>query len=317
MILNFTKYLIALTLLAVPYISAHSQTLRLVVGYAAGGPVDITARQFAPYLSKELGQPVIVENKPGVTGVIAADMVAKSSPSTPILYFAASPTLTIAPHVVKNLPSDPSKELVPVAPLLTFSNVLVVNKNVPFRTINELISYARSNPGKVTYGSSGMGATNHLSGELLAQRTDIKLTHVPYKGNAPAMMDVIGGQITMMFDITGTAHNFINNDRVRAIAVTSRDRNPSLPNIPTMRESGIVDYEVGGWFGIFGPAQLSADLAERYNNAIRSILSNTEFRAKLKEGGYEVWSGSQKDLTDRMLKESSLWATVTKNIKFD
>jgi tripartite-type tricarboxylate transporter receptor subunit TctC len=162
-----------------------------------------------------------------------------------------------------------------------------------------------------------MGATNHLSGELLEQRTGIKMTHVPYKGNAPAMMDVISGHITMMFDITGTANNFISADKVRALAITSRERNTALPNIPTMRESGVPDYEVGGWYAVFGPTVMPQELTDRYARAIRAALADPEFRSKLAEGGYELWSGSSRDLSERIQRESLLWANVTKNLKFD
>lgn len=308
------------TLLAIavaPAFAQSGQPLRLIVGYAAGGPVDATARQFATYFGRELGQQVVVENKPGVAGALGADAVAKSSPAAPLLYFGASPTLTITPHVVKSLPLDPARDLAPIAPILAYANVLVANKDAPFKNVKELVAYARANPGKVTYGSAGMGASNHLSGELLALRTDTKLVHVPYKGNAPAMTDVIGGQITMMFDITSTARNYISTGRVRALAVTSSNRNPSLPDVPSMRESGIADYDVGGWYGLFGPAKMPAELVERYNKAARAALANEELKQKLHEAGYELWTGTPQALGERQARELSLWGGVTKNIKFE
>jgi tripartite-type tricarboxylate transporter receptor subunit TctC len=301
--------------------SAHAtptpQTLRVVVGYPPGGAVDVAARQFVPFLSKELGQPIIVENKPGLTGLIGAAEVSKASSSTPVLYFAASPTITITPNILKTLPVDPRKELTAVAPLLTFTNVLLVNKDVPFNNVKELITFAKANPGKITYGSSGIGATNHLSGELIEQKTGVKMTHVPYKGNALAMNDVMGGQITMMFDITGTAYNFITTGKVKPLAVTSRTRHASLPNVPTMIEAGIPDFEVGGWFAIFGPMNMSADQVEKYNSAIRAVLANREYRTRLTEGGYDGWSGSAKDLGNKVSKDSNFWHSVVKDLKFE
>ncbi len=194
--------LLALAPLAALAQAPAGQTVKLVVGYAAGGPVDAAARLFAPALARELGQTVIVENRPGAGGAMGGDSVAKAPPNGLLLFFAASPTITISPHILKSMPFDPAKDLTAVAPILSYANVLVINKDQPFKSVPELVAYAKANPGKVAYGSAGMGASNHLSGELFAVRTGTTLTHVPYKGNAPAMTDVIGGQINMMFDIT-------------------------------------------------------------------------------------------------------------------
>jgi tripartite-type tricarboxylate transporter receptor subunit TctC len=294
-----------------------AQTVKLVVGYAAGGPVDSVARLFATALSKELGSTVIVENRPGASGAIGGAAVAQSAPNGLTLFFAASPTLTITPYVIRKMGFDPVKDLTPIAPVLSYANVLVVNKDQPFKTVPELIAYAKANPGKITYGSAGMGASNHLSGELFAQRTGTQLSHVPYKGNAPAMTDVIGGQITMMFDIIGSARNYISTDRVRALAVTSSNRNASLPDLPSMREAGIADYDVQGWYALFGPANMPADLVARYNDATRRALAQDELKAKLIEQGYDQWVGSPEIVTERLKKELALWGTVTKGMKFE
>lgn len=294
-----------------------SQPVRLVVGYAAGGPVDAAARLFAPALAKELGMVVIVENRPGAGGVLAGNSVAKAVPDGLQLFFAGSPTITISPHVLKSMSFNPVTDLSPIAPILSYTNVLVVSKDQPFKTIKELLVYAKANPGNLTYGSAGVGASNHLSGELFAKRTGTEFNHIPYKGNAPAMTDVIGGQISMMFDIVGSARNYITSGRVRALAVTSRERNPSLPDVPSMREEGIADYEVGGWFGLYGPAKLPAAIVDRYNDATRKALANEELRSKLVEQGYDLWLGAPKTLSDRASKELALWATVTKGIQVD
>jgi tripartite-type tricarboxylate transporter receptor subunit TctC len=294
--------------------TSSTQTVKLIVGYAAGGPVDTTARLFAPHFARELGQTVVVENRPGAAGALGGDLVAKSAPASALLYFSASPTMTITPHLLKAMPFDPVKDLVAVAPIVSYTNVLVVNKDQPFKTLPELVAYAKANPGKVAYGSAGIGASNHLSGELLALRTGTEMTHVPYKGNAPAMTDVIGGQINMMFDIVGTAKGYIATGRVRPVAVTSRERNASMPDVPTMREVGVADYEVGGWFGIFGPAKLPADALARYNDAARKALAGDELKNKLVEQGYDVWSGPAQWLAERTVKELALWGPVTKGI---
>lgn len=293
------------------------QPVRLVVGYAAGGPVDATARLFAPVFSKEIGQPVIVENRPGAGGTTGGDVVAKSVPNGLTLYFGASPSLTISPNVLKSMPFDPIKDLAPVAPILSYYNVLVINKDQPFKTVPELIAYAKANPGKLSYGSAGVASSNHLSAALFEKRAGIDMNHVPYRGNAPAMTDVIGGQLNMMFDIVSTGRNYVNSGRVRAVAVTSKERNPSMPDVPSMRELGIADYEVGGWYGVFGPAKMPADLVKRYNEAARRALAQPELKAKLIEQGNELWVGAPQLLTDRITRERAMWATVTKGIELD
>jgi len=292
-------------------------TVRLLVGYSAGGPVDQAARLIAPVLARELGTTVLVENKPGANATTAGDSVAKAPPDGALLWFAASPTVTISPNVMTRMPFEPAKDLTPIAPILSYYNVLVIHKDLPFKSLRELVDYAKANPGKLTYGSAGMGGSNHLSGELLAARTGAKLLHVPYKGNAPAMTDVIGGQITMMFDIVSTARNYIAGDKVRAIAVTSPARNPSLPQVPTMTESGIADYEVGGWYAVYGPPQLTKALAARYEQAFAAALKDPELKARLEAAGYELWSGGAGAVDARAKKERAMWATVTKDIKVE
>ncbi|MFI5446347.1 Bug family tripartite tricarboxylate transporter substrate binding protein [Polaromonas sp. UC242_47] len=304
-------------LVAAPAGAQTGQTLRLVVGYAPGGPVDAAARLFAPAFSRELGMPVIVENRPGASGVMAGHSVVKAPADGLQVFFAASPTMTISPHILKSMSFNPAKDLSPIAPILSYSNVLVVGKEQPFKTVKELLAYAKANPGKLTYGSAGVGASNHLSGELFAKRTGTTFNHIPYKGNAPAMTDVIGGQLHMMFDIVGSARNYISSGRVRALAVTSSERNASLPEVPSMREEGVADYEVGGWYGLYGPAGLPAAIVARYNEATRKALAHEELRSKLVEQGYELWLGSPKTLSDRAAKELAMWGSVTKGIQVE
>ncbi len=291
--------------------------VRLVVGYAAGGPVDGGARSFAPVLARELGRNVLVENRPGAAGVLGADAVSKAAPDGNMLYFAASPTLTISPHVQKSMTLDPVRDLTPISPLLTYANVLVVNKDLPFQNLEQLVAYARANPNKLFYGSAGVGASNHLSGELLAAVSGTKLTHVPYKGNAPAMTDVIGGQLSMMFDITSTARNFVQAGRVRALAVTSRERNASLPTVPTMREAGLAGYEVVGWYGVYGPARLAPELTTRLNAAINRALADADLRRLWQEQGYDLWPGKPDVLAAQQLRDLEMWRGVTRDIKVD
>lgn len=295
-------------------LAQSSQTVRLVVGYAPGGPVDTSARMFAPALAKELGMAVIVENRPGAGGVLGGNTVAKAAPDGLLLFYAASPTITISPHILKSMSFNPATELSAIAPILSYANVLLVGKDQPFKNVKELVTYAKANPGKLTYGSAGVGASNHLSGELFARLTGTELNHIPYKGNAPALNDVLGGQLNMMFDVIGNARAYIAAGRVRALAVTSGERNPSLPDVPTMREEGVADYEVSGWFALYGPPNMPASMVTRYNEASRRAIETDDFRKKLAGQGYDLWTGPPKALSDRAAKEFATWATVTKGI---
>jgi tripartite-type tricarboxylate transporter receptor subunit TctC len=292
-------------------------TVKLIVGYAAGGPVDASARVFAPVLSRELGQPVVVENRPGAGGALAGNSVVKAAPNGLELFFAASPTMTISPHVLKAMTFDPLKDLAPLAPILSYANVLVINQNQPFKTLPELVAHAKANPGKLAYGSAGMGASNHLSGELFARRAGISMTHVPYKGNAPAMTDVMGGQIQLMFDIVGGAKAYIDGGKVRALAVTSKDRNPAFPQLPSMAELGIRDYDVGGWYGLYGPLGMSGEVSQKITAATARALQDAELNKRWVDQGYVIWNAKPADLAERMRREHALWAEVTKGMTFE
>lgn len=303
--------------LAAPASAQSDKQVKLLVGYAAGGPVDAMARIFAPMFAKELGQPVLVENKPGASGAMAGELTVGAAPDGLTLFFAASPTITIVPHIQKKMRYDPNRDLSAVVPLLSYANVLVVNKDNPARTLEDLLGQARANPGKLFYGSAGVGASNHLSGELLATQAKVKLVHVPYKGNAPAMNDVMGGQLTMMFDIVGGARKYITAGQVRALAVTSAQRNPMLPDVPTMREAGLPSYEVGGWYGLYAPPKLPAAIATRILEATHRVQASPEMQARMADLGYSIWVGTGEQLAAQARKDLALWSTVTKGIEID
>ncbi|MHA7599902.1 Bug family tripartite tricarboxylate transporter substrate binding protein [Alicycliphilus sp. T452] len=307
-------------LAALPAAAQDAQPVRLIVGYAAGGPVDQGARLFAPVLAKELGQPVMVENKTGANATIAGNEVVRSKPDGLTLWYAASPTITISPNVMSKMPFDPARDLTPVAPVLSYYNALVVNNNEPYKTVQDLVAYAKANPGKLAYGSAGVGGSNHLGALLFAKRSGIEMNHIPYKGNAPAMTDVIGGQLNMMLDIISTASNYIHSGKVRAIAVTSPQRNASLPDVPTFAESGIEGlkgFDVGGWYGVYGPKGMSPELVAKLNKAINAALAQPDLKKRYKELGYDEWTGSPQKLAERAAKERAMWATVTQGIVVD
>jgi len=291
--------------------------IRLLVGYAAGGPVDAMARIFAPALARELGANVMVENKPGASGALAGEATAGAPPDGATLWFAASPTITIAPNIQKKMRLDPNRDLLPVVPLLSYANVLVVPKDSPYKSLGDVLAFAKANPGKVFFGSAGVGASNHLSGELMAHQAKVDMTHVPYKGNAPAMNDVIGGQLQMMFDIVGGAQKYISAGQVRALAVTSATRNPMLPEVPTMREAGLPGYEVNGWYALYAPLKLPTAMAERFADATRRVQASADFKARLAALGYTAWTGNGSDVSNHAAKERAMWSTVTKGIEID
>ncbi|WP_087742957.1 MULTISPECIES: Bug family tripartite tricarboxylate transporter substrate binding protein [unclassified Acidovorax] len=306
--------------LAMPAAAQEGQPVRLIVGYAAGGPVDQGARLFGQALSKELGVPVMVENKTGANATIAGSEVVRAKPDGLTLWFAASPTITISPNVMTKMPFDPAKDLAPVAPILSYYNVLVVNNNEPYKNVRELVAHAKANPGKLAYGSAGVGGSNHLGALLFAKRSGIDLNHIPYKGNAPAMTDVIGGQLNMMLDIISTASAYIHSGKVRALAVTSPQRNASLPDVPTFAESGIEGlkgFDVGGWYGIYGPKGMAPELVAKLNKAVNAALAQPDLNKRYKELGYDEWTGSPQKLADRATKERAMWATVTQGIVVD
>ena len=303
-----------------PAAAQDAQPVRLIVGYAAGGPVDQGARLFGQALSKELGVPVTVENKTGANATIAGNEVVRAKPDGLTLWFAASPTITISPNVMTKMPFDPAKDLAPVAPILSYYNVLVVNNNEPYKNVRELVTYAKANPGKLAYGSAGIGGSNHLGALLFANRSGIEMNHVPYRGNAPAMTDVIGGQLNMMLDIISTASTYIHSNKVRALAVTSPQRNASLPDVPTFAESGIEGlkgFDVGGWYGVYGPKGMAPELVAKLNKAVNAALAQPDLKKRFKELGYDEWTGSPQKLAERAAKERAMWATVTQGIVVD
>lgn len=304
--------------------AAMAQTVpgpvRLLVGYSAGGPVDQGARLFAQALAKELGTTVTVENKTGANATLAGYEVVRAKTDGTTLWYAASPTITISPNVMKSMRFDPAKDLTALAPVLSYYNVLVVNNDQPYKATQDLVKHAKAHPGVLSYGSAGMGSSNHLGARLFALRSGIEMTHVPYKGNAPAMTDVIGGQIHMMLDIVSTASTYINANKVRPIAVTSPKRNPSLPNVPTFAESGIEGlkgFDVGGWYGVYGPKGMDPKLVAQLNTSINAALAQPELKARYSELGYDEWVGSPQLLADRAAQERAMWATVTEGIEVE
>ena len=305
--------LVMSTALTVP---AQAQTnwperpIKLIVGYPPGGPVDVTGRTFGRYLSEQLKQSVVIENRAGASGMLGADATAKATPDGYTLNFIASPTMTISPIVQRTQLFDPRQDFTMLGSVVNYTNVLLIGPQIPAKSVAELVAFAKANPEKVSFGSAGFGGSNHLSAELLVQSTNATMLHVPYKGNSPAMMDVISGKITFMFDITSTGKVFVDSGQARALAVTSKQRNPSMPNVPTMIEAGIADYEVVGWLAVAGPKNLPASVVSKLSNAIELAKRDPAFRKSVEDGGYTIDQASPKELHQRMLSEYSMWEGV-------
>ncbi|MCT8174013.1 Bug family tripartite tricarboxylate transporter substrate binding protein [Variovorax sp. CY25R-8] len=258
-----------------------SQPLTLVVPFAAGGMTDILARQLAKTVQEKLRQTAIVDNKPGAGGVIGATRVARARPDGYTLLITTTAHV-VNPSITKNLPYDTEKDFAPIAMLARTPNVLLVNPSLPVATVPELLEYARKNKG-VTYGSSGTGGTTHLSGELLASRTGAPLIHVPYKGTALAVNDLLGGQIQASFVDGLSALKYVKAGSLRAIGVSTRERNPALAEVPTIAEQGVPGYETEIWIGLYAPAGTSPAILEKLNALALQSMGEPAFRKTLDE----------------------------------
>ncbi len=266
--------------------------VRLIVPFAAGGPSDVLARAFARNFSVAIGQPVIVENRVGAGGAIGIDAAAKAAPDGYTLGFAHTGTTAINPHVMAKHPYDPLTDLTPVTPIVSYANVLVVNANIPAKTVAEFVAWAKANPREASFASGGTGASNHLAGELLKLLTGAPLTHIPYKGSGPAMTDVVSGTVPAMFDIPVTLLPHLKSGRIRALAILSPQRSSVLPDVPTLREAGFPGFEQAGsdlWFGLVAPAKLPDALLQKIHQEAAQVVRKPEMMESIRAMGYEPW----------------------------
>lgn len=308
------KSLLALSLLAsAAFAFAQdaypNKPIKLVVPYAAGGPADMLARTVAEKLGPRLGQAVVIDNKPGAGGHTGAELVAKGPADGYTL------VLTTIAHngVVKiypNLRYDPTKELKPVVLIAESPSVLLVNQNVPAKSVKELLALAQSKPGKLTYGSAGNGSAMHMAAELFRYMTKIDYVHVPYRGGAPAMADLLGGQIDMLFESVGTAHQHIKSGKVRALAVTSTKRNSSLPDVPTVAEAGVPGYSSVPWYTISVASGVPAAIVAKLNAEINAVLKAPDLVQRWDGLGVVALGGSPADAVRRNEAETAKWSAV-------
>jgi tripartite-type tricarboxylate transporter receptor subunit TctC len=290
-----------------------NKPIRLVVPFSAGGNTDIVARLFAQELSKTLGQPVVVENKPGASGNIGADAVAKSAPDGYTLVMGTVGTHAINASLYKKMPYDAIKDFAPVTLLASVPNVLVVPVSLPVKSVKELVAYGKANPGKLSFASSGVGTSIHLSGEMFRTTTGIDMTHIAYKGSAPAVTDLIAAQVQLMFDNLPTSLQYVKAGKLRALAVTTAKRIEALPDVPTMIESGFPGFETGSWFGVFAPAATPKDIIARLNTELLKIAQTPEMQQKLLQSGAEPVGKGSEEFTAYVRSETTKWAKVVKD----
>ena len=296
-----------------------SKPITYVVPFPAGGTTDILARLISQKLGPALGTTVIVENRAGAGGNIGSDFVAKAPPDGYTILGGTISSHAINVSLYPKLPYDPVKSFAPVALIGTNANVLVVGASSPYKTVQELTAAAKAKPGSVSFASAGNGTSQHLSGELYKGIAGLDMVHVPYKGSAPAMQDVIGGQVPMMFDTSVVAGPFIESGKVRALAVTSAKRTPQLPNVPTMAESGIAGYDLQSWQAIFAPAGTPAPILQRLQTEVAKIIKSPEIQERLGKLGMEPSALSAEQFAAFQASEIAKWAKVIKagNIKID
>ena len=278
--------------------------VRFVVGFTPGGPSDILARALGQKLADAWGRQVVIENRPGAGGNIAAEVVAKSAPDGYTWLLGNNSILATNQSLYRSLPYDPVKDFAPVALVAIQPNVLVVNSSVKAETVQELVKLAKQNPGKLNYASTGAGAAAHLSGELFKAMTGVEMVHVPYKGAQPALTDLIAGQVQVMFATSASVIPYLKAGRLRALAVTTAQRSPAMPELPTVSEAGVPGFESITWHGVVVPAATPLDLIEFLNQKINSVLEEKDLKERLANLGAETAGGTPQAFAAYIAREA-------------
>ncbi len=296
-----------------------TRPVRLVVPFVPGGNIDITARAIAPGLGELLGQQIVIDNRGGAGGLIGTELVAKSVPDGYTLVLGSSGVLTVAPTLYSKMPYDSVKDFTPLLLLSYVPIVLVVNPNLPAKTVKDFIALAKSRPGKMIMASAGNGTTNQLAGELFQMETGAKFVHVPYKGSGPALVDLIGGQVDMLFDQLSASSNYIRSGRLRGIVVAGEKRNAVIPDVPTMIESGLKNCDAGTFTALMAPAGLAREIVTKLNAAGNKTLAMQATRDRFATVGADILGGTPAQLDALLKQELAKWTRVAKaaNIKLD
>ncbi|HXN15038.1 MAG TPA: tripartite tricarboxylate transporter substrate binding protein [Usitatibacter sp.] len=295
-------------------LGAHAQAwpakpVKMVVPFPAGGPTDVLTRAIADKLSTRLGQPVVVENKPGAGGAIGADFVAKSAPDGYTLVMATSSTHSVGPYLAK-LPYDPERDFTPIIWVGDAPNILVVPPSLGVGSVKELIELAKKSPGTLNYASSGIGSIIHLTSEHFANLAGIRITHVPYKGIQQSIPDLLSGQVAMLFDNIMTAQPHIRSGRLKALGISATKRSALVPDVPTIAEAGLPGFESKTWFGVFGPAGTPHPIVERLNAEISHTLADAAIRERFAQLGFEPAGGTPTEFAAMVKSEAQQWSKV-------
>ena len=283
--------------------------IRMVLPFPPGGVTDLLARALAEKLSPRLGQPVIVDNKPGAGTVLASDFVARAPADGYTLLLAAS-SLGTAPLLYDKVGYDAIKSFAPVTQVASVVHVLVVNPELPVKSVADLVAYAKQNPGKLNYASTGMGTSTHLEGELFKSMAKAYMVHIPYKGSGPALTDVVGGQVSVMIDALGSSGPFIKSGKLRALAVTTAKRSQSIPELPTVAESGLPGYEAMPWLGLVAPAGTPQPVIDRLHREIAEVLKEPELRERFKGWGLDIIGNTPAEFASFLRRDIDQWARV-------
>jgi tripartite-type tricarboxylate transporter receptor subunit TctC len=289
-----------------------TKPVKIIVPFPAGGPTDVMTRALADKLAAALGQPVVIDNKPGAGGTIGSDIVAKSAPDGYTLLMATGSTHSVGPYLGK-VPYDPQKDFTPIVYVGTATNILLVSPKLGVSNVRELIALAKSKPGELNYATSGIGSVAHLTSEMFASMAGVKLTHVPYKGTQQSIGDIASGQVALLFDNVMTAKPHVESGRLKGIAISSAKRSELVPDIPTVAESGLPGFESSNWFGIFGPANTPKAVVERVNAETNRIITDPAIRERFHTLGFETRGGTPRDLADIQRSEAQKWSKVIRD----
>ena len=305
-------------LAAAPFSTAFAQdawptrAITIIVPFSAGGTTDIVARFAGQALSQELGQPVIIDNRPGAGGNIGAQAVARAPADGYTLVMGTVGTHAINPSLYKKMPYDHIKDFAPISRVTAVPNVLIANPSQPYKTVKELIAYGKANPDKLTFASSGSGTSIHLAGELFKSMTGITMQHIPYKGSSPALTDLMAGQTNIMFDNLPSAIQFIKAGKLRPIAVTTIKRAPQFPDLPTIDEAGVPGFDASSWFGLLAPANTPPAVIKRIDDALIKAMATTDLKKKIIEQGGEPIAETPDKFAAFIQTETVKWAKVVK-----
>lgn len=307
--------LIALAFLGSGLASAQdypSRPLRMIVPFAAGGTSDVVARIVGQKLSARIGQSVVIENRGGANGNIGTDLAAQAPGDGYTLLLSFDGTMAINPHTYKKLSFNPQKDFVPIMNVGNVPLLMVIHPSVPANTVQEFVTLVKAKPGEIFYSSAGNGSTGHLTGELFASRSGLKMSHVGYKGGAAALQDVLSGQIQMLVTALPTVEAHLKNGKLRALGVTSAQRMASLPSVPTLAESGLPGFDVLSWYGVFAPAATPAALVQRLNASLRESLADPDLQQRFATLGIHPLGGSSEEFAITLRNDTQRWAAVVR-----